>query len=617
MEIFNEQIGLRMANNRKVLQRARDKMDTLVNGEREPGRDSQETVSMDRRLPDRALTLKDLLVFVLQCLNVRDMAYIAFISLAVTLIGMYTPYVTKQIYDEIIPAGTPSDLLPVFGLLIGAGIGAMLFGVTRSLMLMFLRYKVDASLQAAVMARTFNLRTEFFRRYPAGDLENRVMAVTEISNQMSDTLLSDFLTVMFSVGYFIQIFNYAPSLMGVSLLVMGSNLLLIVILYFWQVRLNSIYIPRASELSGLQLSVISGVQKIRTSGSEVRAFAKVAEKYADSVIPIDRNFPARYGSALSTLVGAGGMLLIYIYGVAGKVQLSDFMAYMAAYGAASGAVGVLGGLLPKLANLKPLIELARPVLEAQPDTAEDAPPAGTLSGRIEIHNLSFRYSDDAPYVLKNLNLTINPGEYVAIVGKSGCGKSTLVRLLLGFEQPEAGSIFYDTYDLARTQKQSVRRQIGTCLQDGQLFSGSLFENISITKPTATQSEAWEAAAIAALDDDIQDMPMGMHTLLSENGGTLSGGQRQRVLIARAVIGKPSIIIMDEATSALDNLKQKRVADNLDRMHSTRVCIAHRLSTIMHCDRIIVLDKGSVAEEGTFQQLMDRRGLFYELSRRQM
>lgn len=617
MELFNDQIKLRMDYNRQALKKARDKMDALINGQPKSSKKNQEEARMDRRLPDRKLTLKDLAIFVMQCLNSRDIVYILLISLAVTLIGMYTPYVTKQIYDEIIPSGTQSDLLPILGMLLGAGIGGALFSITRQLMLMYLRYKVDASLQSAVMARTFNLRTEFFRKFSAGDLSNRVMAVNEICQAMSDTVLSDFLSVLFSIGYFFQIFNFAPSLLSVSLAIMGANLLVMVIMYIWQVRLSTTYVPRQSALYGLQLSVLSGIQKIKTSGSEVRAFSRVVDKQVDSMIPIDVNIPARYGTVLSALVSAGGTLIIYLMGVSSKVQLSDFMAYMAAYGAASGAVMALGGLLPKLASLRPMIDLARPLLESEPETGENAPRAENLSGKIEIHNLSFRYSPETPYVLKDLNLSINPGEYVAIVGKSGCGKSTLIRLMLGFEKPETGSIFYDSYDLARTQKQSVRQQIGTCLQNGQIFSGSIMENICVTHPTATEDDAWEAAAIAAFDDEIEDMPMGMHTLLSENGGTLSGGQRQRLLIARAVLGKPSIMFMDEATSALDNIKQKRVSDNLDQMHCTRISIAHRLSTIMHCDRIIVLDQGQVAEEGTFQELMDRKGLFYELSKRQL
>lgn len=618
MEIFNEQIEQRLAHNRKVLQEARDQMDVLVNGEKPKKQDGDAvTVKTDRRLPERTLTLKDLIVFTFKCLDMKDVVYVLFICLAVTLIGMYTPYVTKQIYDEVIPSGTQTDLLPILGMLLGASVGTLLFDITRRLMLMYIRYKVDATLQAAVMARTFGLNTKFFREYAAGDLSNRVMAITQISNELADTVLTDILTVLFSAGYFIQIFIFAPKLFGLSVCIMAAYLITMAFFYVIALRANSVYMPRQSKLNGLRLSIISGIQKIKTSGSELRAFAKVAKLYSESYMSVDKDYNSRFGSAAIGLITGGGTMLIYMCGMWAKIPLSDFMAYMTAYGSASGAMMVLGGVLPKLAQLKPLLELAKPLMDAVPETGEEYPSAEFLTGKIEIHNLSFRYADNTPYIFQNLDLTINPGEYVAIVGRSGCGKSTLIRLMLGFEKPESGSIFYDSYDLARTNKQSIRQKIGTCLQDGKMFSGTLFENVSITKPNATETEAWEALEIAALDDDVRDMPMGMHTLLSENGGTISGGQRQRLLIARAVLPKPSILFMDEATSALDNIKQKRVTDNLDKMHCTRITIAHRLSTIINCDRIIVLDDGRITEEGTFEQLMEKKELFYELSKRQL
>ena len=193
----------------------------------------------------------------------------------------------------------------------------------------------------------------------------------------------------------------------------------------------------------------------------------------------------------------------------------------------------------------------------------------------------------------------------------------MLRLLLGFEEPQSGGIYYDDYDLSKVDKPSLRRNIGTCLQSGSLFPGDVYSNITITAPWSTQDDAWEAARLAGIDKDIAALPMGMHTLISEGGGGFSGGQKQRILIARALLNKPSLIFFDEATSALDNISQKQVADNLDTLGCTRVVIAHRFSTIRHCDRIIVLDKGEIAEEGTFDELMANGKLFYEMSKRQL
>jgi ABC-type bacteriocin/lantibiotic exporter with double-glycine peptidase domain len=281
------------------------------------------------------------------------------------------------------------------------------------------------------------------------------------------------------------------------------------------------------------------------------------------------------------------------------------------------ALTQLNVVVPSLAQIKPLLESIKPILEAVPEVEDKAPQVEELYGGIEVSGVSFRYQEDGPLIIDDLSLKIEPGEYVGIVGKSGCGKSTLMRLMLGFEQPLTGGIYYDNYDLAKVDKASLRRKIGCCLQSGSLFTGDLFHNITITAPWATHDDAWEALRMACLEDDVRRMPMGLHTVVSEGGGGFSGGQKQRILIARALISKPDVIFFDEATSALDNISQKAVSDNLDELDCTRVVIAHRLSTIRHCDRIVVLDKGKIVEQGNFEELMANKGLFYEMSLRQL
>ena len=268
------------------------------------------------------------------------------------------------------------------------------------------------------------------------------------------------------------------------------------------------------------------------------------------------------------------------------------------------------------ASIKPIIGLIQPLLSAQPETSDAKETVTRLSGSIELSHVTFGYDPDSKPLFEDFSLNIPARQYVAIVGKSGCGKSTLVRLLLGFEKPQRGAIYYDRKDLSQLDLRSLRRQIGTVMQDGRLFAGSIFENIVISAPTLKLQEAWDAAEIAGFADDIRDMPMGMHTVLQEGGGTLSGGQRQRLMIARAIAPKPHILIFDEATSALDNNTQKKVSKALDKMKCTRIVIAHRLSTIRHCDRILVIDGGKIAEDGTYEELIARNGLFAELVERQ-
>ncbi|MBQ1527790.1 MAG: ATP-binding cassette domain-containing protein, partial [Lachnospiraceae bacterium] len=237
-------------------------------------------------------------------------------------------------------------------------------------------------------------------------------------------------------------------------------------------------------------------------------------------------------------------------------------------------------------------------------------------GRIELNNISFRYNDNMPLVLDNLSFIIEPGQYVAIVGKTGCGKSTLMRILLGFEKPQKGAVYYDGKDLEKLDLKSLRRKIGTVMQDGKLFSGDIYSNIVISAPWLTLDRAWEAAEMAGMAEDIRDMPMGMFTLISEGQGGISGGQKQRLMIARAIAPKPRILMFDEATSALDNITQKKVSESLDSLNCTRIVIAHRLSTIKNCNRIIVMDGGRIIEDGTYDELITENGYFAELVERQ-
>jgi ABC-type bacteriocin/lantibiotic exporter with double-glycine peptidase domain len=292
------------------------------------------------------------------------------------------------------------------------------------------------------------------------------------------------------------------------------------------------------------------------------------------------------------------------------MSAGNFIAFSVAYGMINPpSVAALVNLRPVLAQLKPFLQTA-------PEVSQDKHNLVRLSGAIEMNHVFFRYNDKMPVVIDDLSLKIHKGQYVAIVGKTGCGKSTLIRLLLGFEKPQLGSIYYDSKDLEKLDLKSLRKLIGVVMQNGKLLQGSIYENIVIAAPHLTLDDAWAAAELAGLAGDIRAMPMGMFTMVSEGGGGFSGGQKQRLMIARAVVSRPRILFLDEATSALDNITQKHVAEALGRLRCTRLVIAHRLSTIRQCDRILVLEQGRVAEDGTYVELINRGGVFAELVARQ-
>ena len=593
-------------------------MEDLASMVRRDGRGKKEKSLMTRRFPERSLKLRDILLFSLHSLTVADIVYVLLISAAVALINMLLPFLNKEIFDNIIPSGETGNLLPIVIVLAASGAGAALFSVTRSLLLMRVRDKVNVDVQAAMIDRTFRLPATFFRKYSSGELSSRIMSVSSICSMLSDTVLSGILSLIFSLVYFYQVYIYAQSLLGICILLMLANILLSVITFTCTLRFHKEIQPKNVALTGFLFSLVNGMQKIKTSGSERRAFAKWASLFKEaSPDKADKPLLITIAPTLSMFLSLGGTLLIYSFAFTSEVQLSDFIAFNAAFGMVSGAIASFNGILPTLAQLKPMSELVRPVLDEAPEQEETMPEVRTLSGNIEINELKFRYDEESPYLYDGLNLKIKAGEYVGIVGESGCGKSTLLRLLLGFENPESGSIFYDHYNLANVNKSSLRRHIGTCMQDKNLFGGTIFDNITLNAPLSSYDDAWEAARLAGVDEDIREMPMQMHTLINDSGTGISGGQKQRILIARALAGKPRILFFDEATSALDNITQDKVASNLEKLNCTRLCIAHRLSTVRSCDRILVLKGGKIVEEGDYDSLMEKRGFFYELVNKQI
>ena len=364
---------------------------------------------------------------------------------------------------------------------------------------------------------------------------------------------------------------------------------------------------------GMTYALITGIQKIKLAGAEKRAFARWGNLYAENArLAYSPPMFIRLNSVISLAISLAGTIIMYVMAVKSGISVADYYAFDTAYGMVSGAFASLAGIALTVAQIKPILNMVKPFFDAVPEVSDGKQVITRLSGGIELSNVSFRYSENMPLVVDDMSLKIRPGQYVAIVGKTGCGKSTLMRLLLGFEHPQKGAIYYDGRDLERIDLRSLRRRIGAVMQTGSLFQGDIYSNIVISAPWLSQDEAWEAAELAGIADDIRAMPMGMNTIISEGSGGISGGQRQRLMIARAIAPKPRILMFDEATSALDNITQKKISEALASLKCTRIVIAHRLSTIKQCDRIIVLDNGKIIEDGKYDELIEKNGFFAEL-----
>lgn len=588
-------------------------------GRREMAEDLKpKAITFTKALPLKPLKLKDLIAFTWSVVSGPNALLLVACALVVILLGMFTPMANKLIFDTVIPTGDAVDLLPITGLLIGATIGTLLLTFTRNLYIIRVQHIVEMHVQNAIMARTFLLSPTFFSKNSSGELTAKLNNVSTLCSLVNESIVGPLLSAVLSVIYLVQVYIYGGKLLWPALVIIIAQAVVLMLNYLRTVDILQKYIGKTAGLSGLEYNLFAGIQKLKLTGSENRAFARWLDFYGDaSRFIYNPNFKGRLYPALTAFLGLGGSMFIFWSTLSNGVSTSDYIAFSSAFGMIIASMAQLNLAIPNLAQIKPLMESVKPILEAVPEMEEKAPQVSNLFGGIEVSGVSFRYQEDGPLILDDLSLKIKPGEYVGIVGKSGCGKSTLMRLMLGFEIPLSGGIYYDNFDLSKVDKASLRRKIGCCLQSGSLFTGDLFHNITITAPWATHDDAWDALRMACLEDDVRRMPMGLHTVVSEGGGGFSGGQKQRILIARALISKPNIIFFDEATSALDNISQKAVSDNLDSLKCTRVVIAHRLSTIRHCDRIIVLDKGHIAEEGTFDELMERKSIFYEMAQRQL
>ena len=586
-------------------------------GRQNEARLGQEGVCFYREFPDKPMGLYDLVRFCLRTLHWQDLLLLFIVMAVATAMGVTLPYLNALLFDRVIPEGDLALFYGVAGILLAFALGMALLEVLKKVLFARIRTRIGLAVESAAMLRVLSLPADMTQGYSTGELTNILSYFGLLCNELFLSALTSGLTLVFSLVYLIQIRSLTPQFSFPAQCIVLAVLVHIIVCMLLQNRVDREILPLLQKERGMEYALLDGIQKIKLNGSEKRMFARWADVYAQRAALEYR--PALY-LRLAVPIGLGLLLAgyIWIYAAAFRsgTTSAEFFAFSVSYGALSAALKEALNAMLTVVEIVPVYGLLRSVLETPPESAESRTKIRTLSGKIELNNVSFRYQPDSPDILKDLSFRVEPGEFVAIVGVSGCGKSTLLKLLLKFCTPQKGSIAYDGMDLRSIDQISLRRNIGTVLQNGSLFMGDIFSNIAISAPTLTMDEAWEAAEMAGLAEDIRAMPMGMHTMVG-NQNVFSGGQIQRLMIARALAGKPKILLFDEATSALDNVTQKQVSDAIATLHCTRIVIAHRLSTIRSCDRILVLDRGRIAEEGSYDELMAKQGLFAQLARRQI
>ncbi|MBR4153231.1 MAG: NHLP bacteriocin export ABC transporter permease/ATPase subunit [Selenomonadaceae bacterium] len=577
--------------------------------------------------PARELKIFDLLKFIFKQCWIADYKTVIAVGLFSGLIPLVMPIVTETIFQDIIPILDRQGLATVTQVMMVTSFTTASLGIVRTIAVMRITTRINMSTEAALWNRLLTLPTKFFRQFTSGELASRMGGMSVIKGLVSPEFIGSLFSFVFSFWSVFLMCYYSLKLTGVAIAIWFVYAIITAFIYRRVIGFNRKLIDAQNREAGMIQQIFAGLAKFREHGAEKQAYYLWSKVFGETW---NWNLKLRWQGNYNQIIGSVQpfiltMALYYIavygmneVGANGQtvqgIGYAQFIAFQAAFTSFN---GTLNGIIPLVGQyfaIQPHIENFRPILKEVPESIGDKPDAGVLSGAIEVSHLTFGYTEGRD-VLHDVNFKISAGENVAIVGKSGCGKSTLVRLLLGFETPKRGAIYYDGQDLSELNMPSVRTQLGVVLQNGQLMQGDIFTNIIGTN-ALTQDDAWQAAEAAGIAEDISMMPMGMQTVIAEGSKNISGGQRQRLLIARALVTKPSILIFDEATSALDNRTQAIVTKSLDNLKATRIIVAHRLSTIRNCDRIIVMDAGKIVETGGFDELVARGGIFAGLVKRQ-
>ncbi len=576
-----------------------------------------DAISFYRPIPSKGISIKEYARYIGKSIHPLDIILLVLFAAIAAGVGLLLPWLTQKLTGEVVINRDVTLFIMVSIYVVATATGLLLVKAVQSYFNTRIMMKIQKSVQEATMMKVLNLPAPFFKKYNTGELAMRFSSVNSLASMILSGVVMTIIPTAMSLAYLFQLIGFAAVLVPVVIVILLATSAFSIFISLVQKKYTKENLELTSKESGLTYEMINGIQKIRLSGSEKRVFAKWANAYAKSAkVRYHPPIILRISTAISLLITLLGNVAIYFVAAKNNVDVGSYMAFVTGYGTLSAAFASITTMVGTLTSIKPTYDMARPILEAEAETAQNKLVLEKIKGNIKFENVCFKYIENGPLILNDLSLEINEGEYVAIVGQTGCGKSTLIRVLLGFEQPLSGHVYIDGHDVNDVDPSSLRRKIGTVMQNGTLFHADIFSNIIISNPSLSEEDAWVAAEIANIADDIREMPMGMKTVISEGQGGISGGQKQRIMIARAIVHHPKILIFDEATSALDNKTQKSITESIDRLKCTRVVIAHRLSTIKSADRIIMLEGGKIIEEGSYEALIAKKGKFAELVDRQ-
>lgn len=575
-----------------------------------------DAVAFDRPLGDGPVALKEMLAFCMKEISISDVVLLAACALILAQVGIAFSRLNQQMYGEIIPSGEENLAWGAGMVFLAAVISSFLFSIAQSLTDYRIGIRLKNSIQLAIFHRVFHLPENFFHEREGAAQAYRISVLSGTYSSLLKTGTSVCLQIIFAARYLDQMFSSSSALAFIGLAAAFLQVVVTVLFGILLRKSMSENTSRTAKIRSFLYQVFSGIGTIRTSGAE----SAVLGQYMDYEVLLQRNQKKRNSfsnilSVLTSLISSACVLILYYTigsGMGKSVSLGVFMGFISINTMFTNSLTGITNQLTSLYSMKPLLKDAGEYLSTRPESSHQGIILKDFTGDISLSHVTFAYTGSNKIILQDLSVHFHPGEYVGIAGSSGCGKSTLLRLILGFEKPMDGQIYYDDVSQDRLNLPELRQKIGTVLQDGALITGDLFENITVSTPDASHEQVSRAVETVGMTEEINAMPMGLMTHVSEETLTISGGQKQRILIARAIVGQPRVLLFDEATSSLDNLSQQAISDALKTLHATRIVVAHRLSTLELCDRILVMDQGKIVEEGTYQELIERKGKFYEM-----
>ena len=554
------------------------------------------------------------------------LAQVVITSFFVQLLGLFNPLLIQQIIDAVISQGNYSSLNVLGTLLIAMALAQALLGSLRTYLFSDTTNRIDISLGASIINHLLRLPLSYFAKRPVGEVSSRIGELEKIRSFLTGTALTVLLDAIFSFIYIGVMLLYSVPLTIAALGVVPLFIALTVAvspIIRRQLREGA---EANARVQSHLVETLSGMETVKGQGMELPSEWRWEQLYGGQIEAGFRNTitSTAAGSANQFLGQVSGLIIIW-YGAIlvldGKLTLGQLIAFRILSGYVTSPLLRLASLWQNFQETALSLERLSDVVDHPEEieiTGENLPPIPPIKGSINYDSVSFRFSNSGPMQLLNVNLSIDKGSFIGIVGSSGSGKSTLLKLLTKLYEPENGTIRIDNYDISKVDLYSLRSQIGVVPQDSLLFDGSVQANIGLTRPDANFEDIQKAAKIACADDFIETLPSGYSSSVGERGSALSGGQRQRIAIARMVLKRPKLLILDEATSALDVDTEQRLTRNLaeEYKESTVLFITHRLGSLKHADKIFVMHEGSLVEEGNHETLIALSGRYATLYKQQ-